>query len=101
MTNKHFVQVDSNNNIVTLYGCSQDPSDKPGYLELDEKDPIWKKYLAQEQTKADNKPILDQIQALEASVTPRRIREAHAGTDGKKWIADIDSQIATLRKGLK
>ena len=41
-----------------------------------------------------------QIQMLEASVTPRRIREATLTKTGKDWLAGIDSQIAQLREGL-
>lgn len=43
--------------------------------------------------------IQAQIAALEASVTPRRIREAVLGTDGG-WIAGVDSQIKSLRAKL-
>jgi hypothetical protein len=38
----------------------------------------------------------DQIAALEAQQTPRRIREALAGTDNG-WLADLNAQIAALR----
>ncbi len=40
-----------------------------------------------------------QIAALEAAVTPRRMREAVLGTDGG-WLADVDTQIAALRAQL-
>jgi hypothetical protein len=46
-----------------------------------------------------NQIILGQIAALEATVTPRRIREAVLGTDNR-WLADINGQIATLRAKL-
>lgn len=51
--------------------------------------------LAHEPTTA----IIDQINAIEATVTPRRIREAVLGIDNG-WLADIDSQIAELRAQL-
>lgn len=36
------------------------------------------------------------IDALEASITPRRMREAVLGIDGG-WLANVEKQIATLR----
>lgn len=45
-------------------------------------------------------PILDQIMALEATVTQRRLREAVTTTDGKTWLANVDNQIAALRAQL-
>ena len=39
-----------------------------------------------------------QIAVLEASVTQRRIREAALTATGKAWMADVDAQIAALRK---
>ena len=47
-----------------------------------------------------NAPVLAQIAALEASVSPRRIREAVTTTEGKTWMASIDTQIADLRTKL-
>jgi len=44
--------------------------------------------------------ILSQISALEATVTPRRIREAVRGS-GKAWLDGVDDQIAALRAQLK
>jgi hypothetical protein len=41
--------------------------------------------------------ILRQISALEASVTPRRAREAILSDAGRAWLANVDAQIATLR----
>lgn len=38
----------------------------------------------------------EQIVGLEATVTPRRIREAVLGIDGG-WLAGVDAQIAALR----
>ena len=46
---------------------------------------------------AVSKASLDQqITALEATMTPRRIREAANGTDNG-WMKSLDAQIATLR----
>ena len=45
-------------------------------------------------------PIIDQIKALEATVTQRRLREAVTTTDGKTWLAAVDAQIAALRAQL-
>jgi hypothetical protein len=39
------------------------------------------------------------IFALESSITPRRTREAILGTDNG-WLADVESQIETLRTQL-
>lgn len=47
-----------------------------------------------------NAPILSTITALEATVTPRRIREALTTAPGKTWLVAVDSQIAALRGSL-
>ena len=47
-----------------------------------------------------NEGIKQQIAALEATVTPRRQREAILGAD-KGWLADVDAQIAERRASLK
>jgi hypothetical protein len=43
--------------------------------------------------------IKAQIEALEATQTPRRIREALRGTDNG-WLDNVDAQIAALRAQL-
>lgn len=43
---------------------------------------------------------LKQIAALEAQVTPRRMREATLTDDGKLWLTNIETQIAELRSKL-
>jgi hypothetical protein len=48
-----------------------------------------------------NELILQQIVALEATQTPRRIREGGATVAGATWLADLEAQIAALRVGLK
>ena len=45
------------------------------------------------------KSVLKQISDLEATVTPRRVREAIRGS-GKQWLDSIDDQIAALRSQL-
>jgi len=40
---------------------------------------------------------VNQIQELEATVTPRRMREAALTDEGKAWLQNIDDQIAALR----
>ena len=47
-----------------------------------------------------NAPILSTIATLEATVTPRRIREALTTAPGKTWLVAVDSQIAALRGSL-
>lgn len=44
-----------------------------------------------------NAAIDAQIIALEATATPRRIREAALTEAGRAWLADLDAQIAVLR----
>lgn len=44
-----------------------------------------------------NELILAQIAKLESTITNRRIREAALTEAGKAWLADVDSQITTLR----
>lgn len=40
------------------------------------------------------------IEQLERAVTPRRVRDAFASDEGKKWIADQEALIATERAKL-
>lgn len=47
-----------------------------------------------------NALILAQIANLEASITPRRMRESVLGVDGG-WLKRVDDQIANLRGSLK
>ena len=47
-----------------------------------------------------NAPTLATIATLEATVTPRRIREALTTAPGKTWLVAVDSQIAALRGSL-
>ena len=37
------------------------------------------------------------IQELEATITPRRLRDALANDAGKTWVADVEALIATER----
>jgi hypothetical protein len=55
-------------------------------------------YLA-EQAQAEKNRILSDIYALEASITPRRTREAILGTDNG-WLAAQEATIAALRAQL-
>ena len=43
---------------------------------------------------------LQQISALEAQVTQRRLREAVLSPEGGAWLQSIETQIATLRSTL-
>ena len=52
-------------------------------------------HFANGATRESNKAILKQIADLEATQTPRRIRE------GGQWLADLEAQIAALRVQLK
>ena len=38
-----------------------------------------------------------EIARLEATITPRRLRDAFANDAGKKWVADVEALIATER----
>ena len=40
------------------------------------------------------------IAALESSVTPRRLRESVLTSEGKKWLEDLDLEIAEIRAEL-
>jgi hypothetical protein len=48
---------------------------------------------------APDPAVVNQIAALEASITPRRIREAVLGTDGG-WLANQEALIAAERSKL-
>ena len=59
-------------------------------------------FLAVQAAQAASQPrltLLAQISALEATQTPRRIRNAMAGTDNG-WLAALETQIAALRAQL-
>lgn len=46
----------------------------------------------------DPNAVIDaQIQALEDSVTQRRLREAALTEPGRMWLADVDARITALR----
>lgn len=45
------------------------------------------------------KNIIDQIYALEATITPRRVREAILGIDND-WLSNVESEIDALREQL-
>ena len=47
-----------------------------------------------------NAPTLAAITALEATVTPRRVREAVTSPAGYAWLANVDAEIAALRGSL-
>lgn len=55
--------------------------------------------VAANQAAAHKTSITNQITALEAQVTGRRIREAIRGS-GKQWLDGVDDQIAALRAQL-
>lgn len=55
--------------------------------------------VAANQAAAHKTSITNQIAALEATVTQRRIREAIRGS-GKQWLDGVDDQIAALRAQL-
>jgi hypothetical protein len=61
-------------------------------LEANQREAEWK-------SKEAKRNALAQISILEAQITTRRMREASLGIDNG-WLADIDAQIATLRKQL-
>ena len=42
----------------------------------------------------------DHIRNLEATITPRRLREALLTDEGKAWLADVEAQIAAHRAQL-
>jgi hypothetical protein len=57
------------------------------------------KEIENQQTAIRKEKAKRDIMALESSITPRRTREAILGTDNG-WLADIESQIETLRSQL-
>lgn len=58
----------------------------------------WVLDAALEQQLAHN-VVIQQIAALEATITPRRMREAVLGTDNG-WLANVEQQIDALRQQL-
>ena len=56
-----------------------------------------------EQAWADGKAARNatvEIEKLESTITPRRLRDALANDAGKKWVADVEALIATERSKL-
>ena len=51
------------------------------------------------ESKLEKQLIINQMSALEASVTPRRIREAALGIDNR-WLESVEEEIAALRAQL-
>ena len=41
--------------------------------------------------------IIQQIEEIELSITPRRLREAVLSTTGKNWLKEANSRIDSLR----
>ena len=55
---------------------------------------------AEEQAWADGAVVrnaLTEIQRLESTITPRRLRDALANDAGKSWVAAVEAKIATER----
>ena len=55
---------------------------------------------AREQAWADgtvSRNAFYEIQKLESTITPRRIRDALANDAGKSWVAAVEAKIATER----
>ena len=55
------------------------------------------KDTATENSVTAKKNAMAEIQELESSITPRRLRDALANDAGKKWVADVEALIATER----
>ena len=64
-----------------------------------EEDAEWDAQQAAHFAEQPKRIIREQITALVASITNRRIREAVRGS-GKAWLDGIDDQIAALRAQL-
>ena len=55
---------------------------------------------AKEKAWADGKATRNamvEIEKLESSITPRRLRDALANDEGKAWVAAVEAKIATER----
>ena len=52
--------------------------------------------IAVEEINTPSDSILSQIRTIEATITPRRIREAILGTDAG-WLSAHEAEISTLR----
>ena len=66
-------------------------------------DPVGKTVTFDEEgalANATAKQALTKIKQLEASLTPRRLRDALASDEGKTWVADVEKLIATERAKL-
>jgi hypothetical protein len=44
--------------------------------------------------------LMDHIRNLEATITPRRLREAVLTPEGKAWLEDVEAQIDAFRAQL-
>ena len=62
--------------------------------------PLPEEVIAANAAQAVKATKLSQIAALEATITPRRNREALLTDAGREWLAGVDLQIAVLRASL-
>jgi hypothetical protein len=81
-----------------VYVRSNDGLPLPSESDFLAADTAWN---AKQAKVAANDAIKAQIAVLEASVSPRRMREAVRGPSGKAWLDGIDDRIATLRASLQ
>ena len=49
---------------------------------------------------SEKRAAMAKLVSLEDEITPRRIRDAFASDEGKKWVADVEAEIAKERAKL-
>ena len=101
-----------NGEIITVYNSPQDPTDKPGYVELPGTSPEAVAWKTKQDAKEANYPIYAKIAMLEDSITNRMWREdavasaaimdfgpgdARSGKTATQYIAFVNDSIAALR----
>ena len=75
-----------------IIDCSK-PIDHPEHMQIV---PLTEEEIAIALQPPATPTKLQQITALEATITPRRIREATLGIDNG-WLSNINAQIETIR----
>lgn len=93
---KHYIDPKTNN----IYAYEDDGSQDGIIPDTYQRATIAQLDAVQNPPVEPNDLIKQMIANLEATITPRRMREAMLTDAGKAWLTDIDTHIASLRSQL-
>ena len=77
-----------------------DPGGQTEYWVVDESAKTATFNKSKSDADAAKRVIMQKIEALEAEVTPRRLRDSVLTADGKTWLTNKEAEIATERDKL-